>query len=144
MYGIIDIGSNTIRLVLYHVEKSGHGYQISRIMNKKYTASLAGYVTKKGKLSSAGIQCASDILCELRAITKSIHLEKVYVFATASFRNVTNTEEVLRRTEAASGFSPINTRKNRPIKSDGFQVSALSGDRTLDTLIKSQVLSQLS
>ena len=104
MYGIIDIGSNTIRLVLYHVEKSGHGYQISRIMNKKYTASLAGYVTKKGKLSSAGIQCASDILCELRAITESIHLEKVYVFATASFRNVTNTEEVLRRTEAASGF----------------------------------------
>jgi hypothetical protein len=37
-----------------------------------------------------------------------------------------------------------HTRKNRPIKSDGSQVSALSGDRTLDTLIKSQVLSQLS
>lgn len=105
MYGIIDIGSNTIRLVLYHVEKSKDGYQISRIMNKKYTASLAGYVTKKGKLSGEGIQCASDILCELRAIIESIHLEKVYVFATASFRNIKNTEEVLRRTEAASGFS---------------------------------------
>ena len=104
MYGIIDIGSNTIRLVIYDVEKAEHGYEISRIMNKKYTASLAGYITKKGKMSSAGIQCASDILCALQAITESIRLEKIYVFATASFRNVTNTDEVLRRTEAASGF----------------------------------------
>ncbi len=104
MYGIIDIGSNTIRLVLYHVENSEHGYRISQIMNKKYTASLAGYVTKKGKMSDAGIQCASDTLCELKRIIDSIHLERVYVFATASFRNVTNTEEVLRRTQAASGF----------------------------------------
>lgn len=104
MYGIIDIGSNTIRLVLYHVENTEHGCQISRIMNKKYTASLAGYVTKKGKMSGEGIQCACDTLCELREIIESIHLEKVYVFATASFRNITNTEEVLRRTETASGF----------------------------------------
>ncbi|MDD6155072.1 MAG: hypothetical protein PUB39_05930 [Eubacteriales bacterium] len=106
MYGIIDIGSNTIRLVLYHVEHSDKtgAYRIQRIMNKKYTASLAGYVNKKGNLSSSGIKRACNILSELRAIVDSIKLEQVYVFATASFRNINNTAEVLRRTQAASGF----------------------------------------
>ena len=42
MYGIIDIGSNTIRLMLYNIT----GRTIQPMLNKKFTAGLAGYVKK--------------------------------------------------------------------------------------------------
>lgn len=38
MYGVIDIGSNTIRLVVFDYD----GTSIRRVLNKKITAGLAG------------------------------------------------------------------------------------------------------
>ena len=37
LYSVIDIGSNTIRLVVYRVDSEG----ITAILNNKYTAGLA-------------------------------------------------------------------------------------------------------
>ena len=38
--GIVDVGSNTIRLSIYHWE----GETFKRLMNKKEMAGLAGYI----------------------------------------------------------------------------------------------------
>ena len=47
MYAIIDIGSNTIRMVLYKVIDN----EIQQMLNSKIPAGLAGYIDNNNMLS---------------------------------------------------------------------------------------------
>ncbi len=91
MWGVIDIGSNTIRLVIYSLEEG----KLRPMLNKKYAAGLAGYIGKNGKLSKEGIEKLMAILCEIQSILQYIHVENVYPFATAALRNSTNGREIV-------------------------------------------------
>ncbi len=99
MYGIIDIGSNTIRLALYEVTDG----KIRLMINKKYTAGLANYI-KKGRLSPKGIKKAIDILTEFQHILEYIHVRELHCLATASFRNIENTDEVISAIKTSCGL----------------------------------------
>ena len=99
-YGVIDIGSNTIRLVIYKWEGSG----FTALLNKKESAGLANYVEEDGYLSRAGILRAEQALEEFREILDHVQVERTYVFATASLRNIQNTEMVVERLQESSGF----------------------------------------
>ena len=101
MYGVVDIGSNTIRLVIYRYEDG----KLTRMLNKKYTAGLAGYVNKDNELTKAGIQVAIDSLNDIKLLLESIRLEQLFVFATASLRNIINTEEAVQAITEATGYS---------------------------------------
>lgn len=100
MYGVIDIGSNTIRMVVYRVADGA----IHPVLNKKYATGLVGYRNSKGRMSKEGIRKAAEILRELKLVTEQIRLQEVFPFATASLRNIANTEEVLQAIQAESGF----------------------------------------
>ncbi len=100
MYGVIDIGSNTIRLVIYKVEDG----EIKPMLNKKEAAGLVGYVGSDKCLSREGINKAASVLLQFKAIIEAIGIEEVFPFATASLRNISNTEEVLKELKAISGF----------------------------------------
>ena len=100
MYCVIDIGSNTIRLVIYRVEDG----RIKPILNNKYAAGLAGYVDKNGSLRPAGIEKAVTVLREFRQTLDMLPECEVFPFATASLRNIDNTDEVLQAIEASCGF----------------------------------------
>ena len=89
MYGVIDIGSNTIRLCIYEAA----GGDINLLFNNKNTAGLAGYV-KNGALTQKGIKKACSVLKQYKATVKNLPVEKLFVFATASLRNITNTDEI--------------------------------------------------
>ena len=86
LYGVIDIGSNTIRLMIYRVDNGA----IHPVLNNKFAAGLAGYITAKGKMSKEGIRKAVEVLTELRTVTEQI---------------ITNTQEVLDAIRAESGFA---------------------------------------
>lgn len=101
MYGIIDIGSNTIRLVVYEVSDRS----MNRVFNKKITAGLAGYISKDHEMTKKGVRTAVSALLELRKITDGIHLEATSVFATAPLRNINNTTEVIEQIEEETGFA---------------------------------------
>ena len=101
LYGIIDIGSNTIRLMIYRVDNGA----IHPVLNNKFAAGLAGYITAKGKMSKEGIRKAVEVLTELRTVTEQITLDGVFPFGTAALRNITNTQEVLDAIRAESGFA---------------------------------------
>lgn len=101
MYGVIDIGSNTIRLVIYKAENGN----IKEVLNKKTAAGLVGYINKKQNLSEKGIERAVEILSEYKEITDSIKLDGLYVFATAILRNIKNQAEVLDAIKDKCGFS---------------------------------------
>ena len=97
---IIDIGSNSIRLTLYETE--GQSFKI--LFREKIMAGLAGYV-EDGKLSAEGIECACAGLLTFRKILQTLQIENVRVFATASLRNISNTDRALSVIRAATGFS---------------------------------------
>ena len=97
---IIDIGSNSIRLTLYETE--GQSFKI--LFREKIMAGLAGYV-EDGKLSAEGIECACAGLLTFRKILQTLQIENVRIFATASLRNISNTERALSVIRAAPGFS---------------------------------------
>jgi len=90
MYGVIDIGSNTVRLAVYEVK----GNSLKEMFNKKVMAGLAGYV-EDGKLSQKGMKKAASTLQEMLHLAESIGLKKVYPFATASLRNIRNGQEAI-------------------------------------------------
>lgn len=100
MYGVIDIGSNTIRLMIYTIEDN----QIKPLLNKKAAVGLAGYISKHNRLKKDGIQRAVEVLCEFREIIDLINIKEVFPFATASLRNIENTEEALSVIRERCGF----------------------------------------
>ena len=98
--GIVDVGSNTIRLSIYRWE----GETFKRLMNKKEMAGLAGYI-KNGVLSDSGILVACRVLAEFKALLDNFGIGALRVFGTASLRNIVNTEEALDTIRAVTGLN---------------------------------------
>lgn len=90
-YGIIDIGSNTIRLNMYLVDEKKNMVSLA---NKKYVAGMVSYVNK-GYLTKKGADKLVSILKELILLCDVFGVDEVYPFATASLRNIKNSKEVL-------------------------------------------------
>ncbi len=96
---IIDIGSNSMRLTLYDIE--GENFKI--LFREKVMTGLAGYV-EDGKLSTEGIECACAGLLNFKSILKTLEIKNVSVFATASLRNISNTDQALSAIFKATGY----------------------------------------
>ena len=88
-YAVIDIGSNTVRMVVYAVEEND---TFHALFSKKYTLGLAGYV-QDGVMSQEGIHRLCGVLIECRMLLSQFEMERSFVFATASLRNIQNTRE---------------------------------------------------
>lgn len=101
LYGIVDIGSNSIRLSVYQYQEG----LISLLINKKVMAGLAGYVSG-GALTDAGIKNACEVLGDFKEILYRFGVEESAYFATASLRNISNREEVLTTIFHATGVLP--------------------------------------
>lgn len=99
-YAVIDIGSNTIRLCVYQAE--GEAFHL--LFSEKVMAGLAGYV-RNGALSPAGIRQAAAALTKFRELLAQFEIGHTFVFATASLRNITNTEEAVQQISVQTGFS---------------------------------------
>jgi exopolyphosphatase/guanosine-5'-triphosphate,3'-diphosphate pyrophosphatase len=100
MYGIIDIGSNTMRLSCYRVVEK----QLIHVFHKKSMAGLAGYVDEKNNMTDAGVEKAIETLEDFKNIVMCIGLDKLYVIATASLRNVDNTDKILKKIADRTGI----------------------------------------
>ena len=98
--GIVDLGSNTIRLSIYQCEDG----RAQLLMNRKVTAGLADYVVD-GEMSPQGIRVACDVLEEYRTLMDNLRFPRLRVFATASLRNVSNTAEAVTQIQETTGLS---------------------------------------
>ena len=100
-YAIVDLGSNTIRLSLFRVKEGG---AFDPLFSEKRMAGLANYISQ-GVLSPDGIEAACDALRHFQWILRQFPVDEVHVFATASLRNIRNTQEavdtILRETGLA-------------------------------------------
>ena len=98
---IVDLGSNTIRLSLYNTLENG-GFET--LFSKKYMAGLAGYVSH-GIMSNDGINQACAVLLDFKILLQQLGVKDMHVFATASLRNIKNTEKALETIKRRTGLS---------------------------------------
>lgn len=91
-HAIVDIGSNTIRLIIFDINENKKNFK--KVLNKKYTAGLITYV-HDGELSGKGIKKLIKTLSSIKNIVIELNVDTFSPFATASLRNLENTEEVL-------------------------------------------------
>ncbi|RHF72464.1 phosphatase [Fusobacterium mortiferum] len=101
IYGIIDLGSNTIRLSIF---KYNDG-KIKLLSNKKEIVGLALCV-ENGRLTEKGIEKTCEILNKYRESLENAQVKVYSVFATASLRNIKNKDEVLQEIKAKTGMEP--------------------------------------
>ncbi len=101
-YGVIDVGSNTVRLCVYDV--SADGKKFKTIVNRKSMAGLAAYVFD-GVLSQEGIEVAAE--CVKKCLKRAAYLKpvRVDVFATAVLRNIDNSAQAIAAIEGMADCS---------------------------------------
>ena len=90
-FAVVDLGSNTIRMTLYDVQEQG-GFQA--LFSEKRMAGLVNYI-RSGSLTREGIEVTCSVLRGFQRLLAQFGPVPVHVFATASLRNIRNTEEVL-------------------------------------------------
>ena len=100
MVGIVDIGSNTIRLSCYETE----GSTFHCVMHKKEVAGLAGYIDSEGRMTDEGIERVIKTLDNFKSVMQHMELESVHFLATAAIRNTVNSEEIVSKIKKATGF----------------------------------------
>lgn len=88
-----------MRLTLYEINDDG--FKI--LFREKIMAGLAGYV-ESNVLTSDGIKCACDGLLEFKHTLEALKIENVFVFATASLRNIANTDEAVNEIKVKTDF----------------------------------------
>ncbi len=102
--GIIDLGSNTVRLVVYDVKRELrrhlHKNEFKTLLNEKETAGLSAYV-EDGIFTDAGIEKAIDSLEDHLESARNINCSEILIFATAVLRNCSNSTEAVKTIERA-------------------------------------------
>lgn len=117
-FGLIDIGSNSVRLSVYAIGKQADEMRgrivdvtsddlgsFVRLFSKKVMAQLASYVDDDNCLTDDGVDNACRALAYLVSVVENLSIDRVYAFATASLRNVDNSEDVLERIERRTGLA---------------------------------------
>lgn len=104
--GIIDIGSNTVRLSVFDANTKE---QIDRGVNY---AGLIAYVNN-GRISDEGMEILCSAVLEMKQICEKNKCDKTVAFATASLRDILDKDSLI----------------NEVFKRTGVQISIISGDK---------------
>lgn len=98
---IIDIGSNTIRLVLYQYDKEEG---LREIGNIKTVARLRTYLQPSGEMSEEGIQVLTETLLTYKAMLDDFEVTDVKAAATAAIRQATNRAKIITVMKERTGI----------------------------------------
>jgi exopolyphosphatase / guanosine-5'-triphosphate,3'-diphosphate pyrophosphatase len=98
---VIDIGSNSVRLVLYRVE----GRAIWTTYNEKVLAGLGRELPRTGRLSPEGVTESLAALRRFRAVIDARDPAQVFAVATAAAREAEDGPDFIRAIKDETGFS---------------------------------------
>ena len=96
---IIDIGSNSIRLVIYE----GIARSPTALFNEKMLAGLGRGIVTTGKLDPHGVRRAIEEFRRFRALSEQAGARTLHVIATAAAREATNGPDFIHRAEDILG-----------------------------------------
>ena len=98
---VIDVGSNSVRLVLYRLE----GRAIWATFNEKVLAGLGRDMGATGKLSPEGSAMALAALKRFRAILDAVGPEQVFAVATAAVRDSSDGAAFVEKVREETGLA---------------------------------------
>jgi len=93
--GVIDIGSNSVRLVVYE----GVTRSPTPLFNEKVLAGLGREVQSKGLLAADAVEQALGALKRFRALCDTMRVERLWVLATAACRDAKNGPDFIAQAE---------------------------------------------
>ncbi|WP_395651049.1 Ppx/GppA family phosphatase [Brevundimonas sp.] len=97
---VIDIGSNSVRMVLYRLE----GRAIWTVFNEKVLAGLGRDLPAKGRLSPAGVAMALTTLRRFAAVLEGVKPAYTFVAATAAVREAIDGPDFCGQVAAQTGL----------------------------------------
>ena len=101
-YGVVDLGSNSIRLVIYEVKpnrkKTMTASSFRSIVDEKVMAGLSAYVVD-GVFTQDGVDKAVSVLNEHLQQAHDLQCKRIEIFATAVLRNCSNSDEAIGKIE---------------------------------------------
>lgn len=98
---IIDIGSNSLRLIIYGINDNS----TFKIINEfKKTIRLGSYLTKDNYLTDGGIDIALNVLSNFKMICENYKVTDTYVVATEAVRRAINRVDVCNKIKRELGF----------------------------------------
>lgn len=100
-YAIIDIGSNTMRLVIYKQEKSGRLHEIE---NVKAVARLRNYLDEENMLTNEGILKLVHTLKSFKKVVETYELNHFVCIATATIRQASNKQDLIKIVQEETGW----------------------------------------
>ncbi len=98
---VIDVGSNSVRLVLYRLE----GRAIWATYNEKVLAGLGRDMGSTGKLSPDGAKMALGALKRFRAVLDAVAPEQVFAVATAAVRDSKDGADFVEEVREETGLA---------------------------------------
>ncbi|WP_297511425.1 Ppx/GppA phosphatase family protein [uncultured Caulobacter sp.] len=98
---VIDIGSNSVRLVVYRLE----GRAIWTVFNEKVLAGLGRDLGASGRLSPDGVIQTLQALKRFRAVLEAVNPAETFVVATAAAREAKDGRDFINRVRDETGFT---------------------------------------
>ena len=98
--GVIDIGSNSVRLVVYE----GAVRATTPLFNEKVLAGLGRTVATTGKLGKDAVQKALDALSRFHAVTRVLGVKNMRAIATAAVREASDGRDFISAGERILGM----------------------------------------
>lgn len=98
--GVLDVGSNTVHLLVVDAHRGGHPTPMS---STKESLRLAEATDDSGKLTRRGADKLIATVDEFAKIAASLGCADLMAFATSAVRDARNSEEVLGRVRAETG-----------------------------------------
>lgn len=98
--GVLDIGSNTVHLLVANVRPGGRPLATT---SNRTTLRLMRYLQPDGAIAEEGIVALESAVAEARDIVAAENVDEFLATATSAVREATNGAEVIARIEAALG-----------------------------------------
>ncbi|MES9514928.1 hypothetical protein ACIQYW_09700 [Rhodococcus erythropolis] len=100
--GVLDVGSNTVHLLVVDAHRGGHPTPMS---STKSTLRLAENTDDRGDITTSGADRLVSTVSEFAGIAKTSGCEEMMAFATSAVRDANNSEAVLARVRAETGVN---------------------------------------
>lgn len=98
--GVLDIGSNTVHLLVADAHPGGRPLATS---STRTVLRLMRYLTPDGSISEEGVTALVDAVTRAREVARAEHVQELLATATSAVREATNGPAVIARIEAALG-----------------------------------------
>jgi exopolyphosphatase / guanosine-5'-triphosphate,3'-diphosphate pyrophosphatase len=90
--GVLDVGSNTVHLLVVDARRGGHP---DPVRSHKNELQLAELMQQDGSLGDHGTDVLVDAVCAARQAADAEGVEDLMAFATSAVRDATDSAEVL-------------------------------------------------